>query len=625
MSEENNRENGMDYDQQEKTNGTPDENINENIKIEDDRFEHSDHSDGEERKEWEEKTAEAVETVETPETDEADDGFDNGRHTQILERVREEKKRRQERQKWRKFALAAGAVIVLVGGMATASYLSSNKSEQTAQTGRSAKADKEAEEARAAEESKKAEEEAKAREEEKKAKQEVVDSYTNLGLVQVSGYLNVRRNPGQDADIIGKLQENSACEIVGTEGEWYHITSGEVDGYVHSQYILTGEEAKQKAVEYVTKMAIINTEDDSLNIRSTPDSSSYENVVGQALKDERYPVIGETDGWVQIKEGYVSADYVIVKYALNEARKMDMREMVLNQYDNIVISKVDNYLNIRSEPTTDPGNGNVIGKMTSRAAGEILETLDGWYKIKSGQITGYISADPQYVAVGEEAKDLALESASLMAIVNTDKLNVRSEPSTDSKIWTQISKEERYNVVSQLDGWVQIELDGGDSEEGGSDDRAYISTRDNNVDVRYALSEAIKFSPLEEKSNEQASVRTQTVNYALKFVGGRYVWGGTNPNTGADCSGFVQYVMRNVAGVSLPRTSREQAKTGTSIKSSEMRPGDLIFYANKSGTVNHVAMYIGNGQIVHAASRRSGIKISTWNYRTPKTIRRVLP
>ena len=83
--------------------------------------------------------------------------------------------------------------------------------------------------------------------------------------------------------------------------------------------------------------------------------------------------------------------------------------------------------------------------------------------------------------------------------------------------------------------------------------------------------------------------------------------------------------MRNVAGVSLPRTSREQANTGTAIKSSEMRPGDLIFYANKSGTVNHVAMYIGNGQIVHAASRRSGIKISTWNYRTPKTIRRVLP
>ena len=157
-----------------------------------------------------------------------------------------------------------------------------------------------------------------------------------------------------------------------------------------------------------------------------------------------------------------------------------------------------------------------------------------------------------------------------------------------------------------------------------SADKAYISTRDNNVDVRYALTEAIKFSPLEEKANKQAALRSKVVNYALQFVGGRYVWGGTNPNTGADCSGFVQYVLRNVAGVGLPRTSREQAKTGKAIKSGEMRPGDLIFYTNSGGTVNHVAMYIGNGQIVHAASKKSGIRISTWNYRTPKYIRNVL-
>ena len=226
------------------------------------------------------------------------------------------------------------------------------------------------------------------------------------------------------------------------------------------------------------------------------------------------------------------------------------------------------------------------------------------------------------MATGPEARDLALRTAQLTAIVNTDMLNVRTEPSTEASIWTQISKEERYHVLDQLDGWVQIELDAGDGED--EIDKAYISTRDNNVEVRYALPEAIKFSPLEEKANQQASLRNKVVNYGLQFVGGRYVWGGTNPNTGADCSGFVQYVMRNAAGVSLPRTSREQAKVGRAIKSSEMLPGDLIFYANSSGTVNHVAMYIGNGQIVHAASRKSGIKISTWNYRSPKTIRRVL-
>ena len=455
---------------------------------------------------------------------------------------------------------------------------------------------------------------------ESEEKQAVVDSYQNLGLVQVSGYLNVRETPGQDGKIIGKLQENSACEIVDTEGEWAHITSGGIEGYINNQYVLSGDEARQKALEYVGKMAVVNTE--KLNIRTAPVLDPA-NVTGQVLIHEKYPVLAEADGWVQIEEGYISGDYVTVQWALNEARKLDLRTMALNQYDNLVISKVDDYLNVRKEPSLGD-QGNIIGKFPSRAAGEILETLDGWYKIKSGNITGYITADSQYVAVGQEAKDLALEAATLMAVINTDKLNVRSDPSTDSKIWTQISKEERYSVVSQLDGWVQIELDTGDSGEEEAADKAYISTRDNNVEVRYALAEAIKFSPLEEKANQQASLRNKVVNYGLQFVGNRYVWGGTNPNTGADCSGFVQYVLRNVAGVSLPRTSREQAKSGRAINSSEMRPGDLIFYTNSGGVVNHVAMYIGNGQIVHAASRKSGIKISTWNYRKVKTIRSFL-
>ncbi len=453
--------------------------------------------------------------------------------------------------------------------------------------------------------------------EEAAQKQAVVDAYGDLGLVQVSGYLNVRKSPDANGDIIGKMQENSVCQIVSQEGDWYQIHSGPVDGYIASQYVITGEEARAAALEQVKLRAVVTA--DNVNIRQTPELG-LDNVVAQALLDERYEVVSQEDGWVQTTGGYISSDYVEVKYALNEARKMDLKAMAINQYHNLLISKVSNYLNIRSTPK-DEGNANIIGKLPGKAAGEILETEDGWYKIHSGNITGYVSADSQYTATGQEAIDLAMSSASLMAIVNTDKLNVRTSPSTDASIWTQISKEERYSVVQQLDGWVQIELDGGDEDE--STDGAYISTRDNNVEVRYALTEAIKFSPLEELANQQASRRNQIVNFAIKYVGNRYVWGGTSLTNGADCSGFVQSVMKNF-GITLPRTSREQAKVGRAIKSSEMRPGDLIFYANSSGTVNHVAMYIGNGQIVHAASSKSGIKISTWNYRTPKTIRSVI-
>ncbi len=172
-------------------------------------------------------------------------------------------------------------------------------------------------------------------------------------------------------------------------------------------------------------------------------------------------------------------------------------------------------------------------------------------------------------------------------------------------------------MLEQLDGWVQIELDTEDS------DKAYISTRDNNVEVRYALAEAIKFSPLEEAAQESASRRSRIVNYALQFVGNPYVWGGTSLTRGVDCSGFTMQVLKEF-GVSLPHYSGSQAQMGKAVSSSEMRPGDLIFYANSRGVINHVAMYIGNGQIVHAASSRSGIKISTWNYRSPKAIRNVL-
>lgn len=473
-----------------------------------------------------------------------------------------------------------------------------------------------------------------AREQEEKAKEEqeiqsVIDAYQNLGIVQVSGYVNIRETPDMKGNIIGKVSGDGACEVLGEEGEWSHITSGGIEGYISSQYLVTGEEAKELAKGLVKKRAIIMTENDNLNIRSGASKDSE--IVGQALPGERYEVLSEEDGWVQIGGGYISADYCKVKYALNEGRKLDLKAQAINQYDNLVIFKKSGYMNVRSTPE-NKGDENVIGKLTSKAAGDIIETTDGWYKIRSGTVTGYISADPELIATGQEAKDLAMQNATQMAIITTDVLNVRTEPNTESKIWTQIVKDERYPVVDQQDGWVQIDLGSVDEEDGGQDgdEKAYISTRDNNVEVRYALNEAIKFTPSKDNgssgggsSTKQSSRRSQLVNYALQFVGNRYVWGGTSLTNGVDCSGFTMRVMEKF-GVSLPHYSGSQAQMGKKVTSATMQPGDLIFYAGSNGKVNHVAIYIGNGRIVHAASRRSGIKTSTWNYRTPVAIRSML-
>lgn len=114
---------------------------------------------------------------------------------------------------------------------------------------------------------------------------------------------------------------------------------------------------------------------------------------------------------------------------------------------------------------------------------------------------------------------------------------------------------------------------------------------------------------------ERDSKRSAIVNYALQFVGNAYVWGGTDPNTGADCSGYIQYVYKHAAGVKLDRTTRQQVYNGKMIHALEMRPGDLMFYGESLSTIHHVTMYIGNGQVVHASDSKSGIKISPWNYR----------
>ena len=297
--------------------------------------------------------------------------------------------------------------------------------------------------------------------------------------------------------------------------------------------------------------------------------------------------------------------------------------MALTQYDNIVVSNPDGgFINIRKEPE-DKGIDNVCGKFVKGSGAELLDTVtnDGgtWYKIKSGSVTGYVRAD--YCLTGQKAKDTAVEYAVLTAFIRVDSLNVRNEPSLEGKVWTSVTKNQAYSVIGQTDGWVELELDSSDGDE--ANDRAFVSTRDNNVEVKYGLPEATEYYPAVEAANAAAAFRNSIVNYACQFVGNPYVWGGTSLTHGTDCSGFTQSVMSHF-GISLPRVSRDQAKVGTKVTSDQMKPGDLVFYANSSGTINHVAMYIGNGQVVSAASRRSGIKIARWNYRTPVAIRNVI-
>ena len=462
--------------------------------------------------------------------------------------------------------------------------------------------------------------------------QRVLQQYANLGIVKCDSYINFRSAPNQNdlTNIMGELTNGAAVNIVemdpeGAEG-WAHVESGGMDGYMSKRYLVTGEEAVAMVPELIRVRATVIT--DHLRMRSGPVIEDG-NTVGSAAKGEKYEVLERAgQSWIKIAPDnidtidtcYMSADpqYVTIDYGLDEARTLNLKAKVLNMYDNLGVSLASDYINVRSSPKED-GINNIVGKFPGYAGCNILGEENGWYKIKSGSVTGYVRKD--LIATGDTAQNLAVQHAQVMAIVNTESLNVRSEASTDSKAWTAVTSGQRYNVLNQLDGWVQLELDAGDDD--GEDQGAFVSTRDNNVTVQYALQEAIEYYPAVEAANAAMAFRNKIVNFACQFVGNRYVWGGTSLTHGCDCSGFTQSVLKNF-GISIPRVSRDQARTGSKVTSANMRPGDLIFYANRSGTINHVGMYIGNGQVVNAASTRSGIRIYRWNYRTPVAIRNVI-
>lgn len=269
-------------------------------------------------------------------------------------------------------------------------------------------------------------------------------------------------------------------------------------------------------------------------------------------------------------------------------------------YTNIGIADVESgNLNVRQSPSTD---GKLVGKMPKHSACEILGEENGWAHISSGEVEGYVSLD--FLLTGPDAKLKANEIVTTVAVANTDGLNVREQASTDSAILTQVPQGEEMEYVDTQDGWVRVSIDGED---------AYVSAE--YVTVEEKLDTAITMTELLYGAGV-SDVRVELVEYAKQFLGNPYVWGGTSLTKGADCSGFVLSVFKKF-GVSLPHHSGSQAKQGTKIKAGDLQPGDLVFYGGSSGSINHVAIYIGGGQVIHASSPKTGIKISKYNYRTP--------
>lgn len=419
-------------------------------------------------------------------------------------------------------------------------------------------------------------------------------AYNNVAISRVTNYVNVRAEANTSSAIVGKIYNNCAATILATVdgegGKWYQIQSGTVTGYVKAQYFITGSAAEEIAKEIGTVFVTINTT--TLRLREQPTTESA--TLTLLSQDAEYIEIGEEGDFVKIEvdqslSGYVHKDYLIERVefdsavSLEEEQQQKAEEERLKKEAEDAIAAMNQLKATVSQetpvstaaPTTDGSNAQV-----ETSAPTAADSTAG--NAPTSTEVGIIAANPN----GASQSDVTTTAPKVemqAPAVTAPTTGTATAPTTGST-----------NGPGSAASANKIDYSGGPGGPGApmSKDQAQSSS-----------------------SELTTATRTAIVAYAKQFLGNPYVYGGTSLTDGADCSGFTMRIYEHF-GIDTGRTSRDQAAKGKQIPIDSVQPGDLLFYAS-GDYINHVAMYIGGGQIIHASTSKTGIIISTAYYRTP--------
>ena len=382
--------------------------------------------------------------------------------------------------------------------------------------------------------------------------------YENIAVSQVSDYVNIREQATTNSKIVGKIYNNCAATILetveGEGGSWYRIQSGSVNGFIKSQYFITGQEAETLAQSIGREFVTVSV--DNLRLREEPNLTS--NVLTMVSSGSRYVVQGDEGDFYKVEVdadliGYIAKSYCKVEVEFDQAVSLEEERQKLEEE-----------------------------AQRKRDAQTAIANLEQTIKVEEHKDV-IIPANPA------QSDDSAITSAPS---ANTAQNSQAQSPSSGQNSSDSKSAASAPGKTNSSNSSSQIGSSGPSS--------GTVS------------------SPVAGPGSSAAVVsatRTAIVAYAKQFLGNPYVYGGTSLTNGADCSGFTQSVFAHF-GITTGRSSRDQAAQGKEISMSAIQPGDLLFYASGS-YINHVAIYIGDGKIIHSSNPTTGITITKYNYRTP--------